>query len=112
MCAQCVSKADVVVGTIGFGLYLFEDPMREGLVSMGILPELHPLATDMRTVSFLRDLDLDPEPILGPEVVEEADRALAFPQPNVYRRSFREALAFFTGLGRGAIRSQSALVVQ
>ena len=65
----------------------------------------------MRTVNFLRSLDLEPRPILGDDVVDAADRVLAFPQHKIYRRSFRDALALL-GLGRGAMRSQSALVTQ
>ena len=60
MCAQCVSKADVVVGSIGFAAFLFKGPGEDALVAMGLLPEPHPLAVGMRTVNFLRDLDLDP----------------------------------------------------
>jgi hypothetical protein len=109
MCANCVSKADVVVGTIGFGAYVFKEPAKEALIALGLMPEQHPLAVDMRTVMFLRDLDLDPNPILGDEVVAAADRALAFPPQRVYRRSFREAVALFTGR---PIRSQRALAVE
>jgi hypothetical protein len=97
MCANCVSRFDVIVGTIGFGAYVFKEPLREGLVAAGVLPEAHPLASDMRTVTFLRDLDLDPVEILGRQVTERADRALAFEPRKVYRRSFRDALAFFVG---------------
>ena len=109
MCAQCVSKADVIVGTIGFGAYVFKGPVQDGLVAMGLLPEPHPLAKEMRAVAFLRDLDLDPTPILGDEVVEQADIAAAFPRQKVYRRSFREALAFFAGV---PMRSQIAPAVR
>jgi len=58
-----------------------------------------------------RDLDLDPAPILGEEVVEAADRALAFPRRKVYRRSFREALALLVP-GTGAMRSQSVMATK
>ena len=109
MCANCVSRADVIVGTVAFGAYVFKEPIRDGLVALGVLPEPHPLAADMRTVTFLRGLDLDPVPVLGDDVVVAADRALAFPRPKVYRRSLGEALAFFTGR---SIRSQSKLAVQ
>ena len=111
MCAQCVSKADVVVGTVGFAAYVFKGPAEDALIAMGLLPERHPLAVEMRTVNFLRDLDLDPAPILGEEVVEAADRALAFPRRKVYRRSFREALALLVS-GTGAMRSQSVMATK
>ncbi len=109
MCAQCVSKADVVVGTIGFTAFVFKEPAHDALVAMGLLPERHPLAAEMRTVNFLRDLDLDAEAILGDEVVEAVDRAQAFPRQKVYRRTFREALAFFSISPR---RSQTVLATK
>lgn len=112
MCANCVTKADAIAATIGFGMYVFKGPAQDGLVALGLLPEPHPLAVEMRTVSFLRDLDLDPEEILGTETVEAADRALAFPRQKVYRRSFREAVAFFTGWGLGSMRSQTVLATK
>jgi hypothetical protein len=105
MCANCVSKADVIVATLGFGAYLFKDPMQDGLVALGILPEPHELASEIRAVNFLRDLELDPGPIVGPETVEAVDRALAFPREKVYRRSFREAIALFCALPIGSQRA-------
>jgi hypothetical protein len=99
VCANCVSKADVIVGTIAFGAYVFRDPVKAGLVELGILPEPHPLAVEMRTVSFLRDLDLDPNEILGDEVVDAVDTARAWKPAKVYRRGWaRDVL--------GAILSQ------
>ncbi len=109
MCANCVSKADVVVATLGFGAYLFKGPLNDGLVAMGVLPEPHELASEIRAVNFLRDLELEPGPIVGTEVVEAVDRALAFPREKVYRRSFREAIALFCG---APIRSQRALATE
>ena len=93
MCAQCVSKADVVVGSLGFTAFVFKGPITDGLVAAGIIPEQHPLAKELRTVNFLRSLDLEPEPILGEEVVAAVDRVLAFPRQKIYRRRFRDALA-------------------
>ena len=109
MCANCVSKADVIVATLGFSGYVFKDQIQNTLVAAGVIPEPHPLAKEMRAVNFLRDMDLDPAPILGTEVVEAADRALAFPRQKVYRRSLREALALLTGVG---MRSQTIPATQ
>jgi hypothetical protein len=103
MCAQCVSKADVVVGSIGFAAFLFKGPCEDALVAMGLKPEPHPLAVGVRTVSFLRDLDLDPAEILGDDVVEAVDQVLAFPRQPVFRRTFRQAIALMLPL---SIRSQ------
>jgi hypothetical protein len=93
MCAQCVSKADVVVGCIGFASFLLKGPCEDALVAMGLVPEPHPLAVGMRTVNFLRDLDIDPADVLGDDVVEAVDTVLAFPRQVVFRRTFRQAIA-------------------
>ena len=103
MCAQCVSKADVVVASVGFTAFLFKGPCEDALVAMGLLPEPHPLAVGMRTVNFLRDLDLDPRQVLGDDVVEAVDTVLAFPRQVVFRRTFRQAIALVLPL---SIRSQ------
>ena len=79
MCAQCVSKADVVVGTHRFHGVPLQGPVRGRLVAMGLIPEPHPLAVGMRTVNFLRDLDLDPAEILGDDVVEAVDQRARVP---------------------------------
>jgi hypothetical protein len=109
MCANCVSKLDAAVGTIVAAGYVFKGPIQEGMVGLGLLPEPHPLATDMRTVNFLRSLDLDPAPILGDEVVAAVDQAQAFEPQKVYRRTFRAALAL---LVPGSRRSQRALATR
>jgi hypothetical protein len=109
MCANCVSKVDAIAFSVGFSAYVLKGPIQEGLVAAGLLPEPHPLARDMRTVPFLRELDLDPKAILGEDVVDAADRALAFPRQKVYRRSFREAIALLAGR---SIRSQRTPAVQ
>jgi hypothetical protein len=99
----------MIAGTVGFGAYVLKGPIQEGLVAAGLLPEPHPLARDMRTVPFLRSLDLDPVAILGEEATTAAERALAFPRRRVYRRSFRDAIALLCGR---SIRSQSTPAVQ
>jgi hypothetical protein len=104
MCAQCVSKADVVVGTLGFAAFLLKGPGEDALVAMGVIPEPHPLAVGVRTVSFLRDLDLDPGEILGDDVVEAVDQVLAFPRQRVFRRTFRQAIALMLPLSMGSQR--------
>jgi hypothetical protein len=109
MCANCVSRFDVVVGSAAVGVYALKGPVRDALVAAGIVPEPHPLAVNMRTVAFLRDLELDPAPILGADVVEAVDRAQAFPRARVYRRSFRDAIALLTGR---SMRSQRVLATQ
>ena len=109
MCAQCVSKADVVIGGVGFAAFLFKGPAEDALVAVGLRPEPHPLAVGVRTVNFLRDLDLDPAEILGDDVVEAVDAVLAFPRQVVFRRTFRQAIALMLPL---SMRSQRAFATK
>jgi hypothetical protein len=109
MCAQCVSKADVVVASAGFVAFLFKGPCEDALVAMGVLPEPHPLAVGMRTVNFLRDLDLEPRDVLGDDVVEAVDTVLAFPRHVVFRLTFRQAIALVLPL---SMRSQRAFATK
>lgn len=109
MCANCVNRLDVALSTAAIGAYLFKEPVHDALVGLGLAPERHPLARDMRAVNFLRDLDLDPVEILGAETVAAVDVAQAHPRERVYRRSFREALTLLTGR---AMRSQRALATK
>ncbi len=95
----------MIAGTVGFSAYVLKGPAQEALIAAGLLPEVHPLAREMRTVPFLRSLDLDPVAILGEEATTAADRALAFPRQKVYRRSFRDAIALLTGRAIGSHRT-------
>lgn len=100
----------MVAGSLVLGAAVLKGPVHGALVAAGLLPEPHPLARDIRTVTFLRDLDLDPAAILGPAAVAAVDRALARPAPAPVRRgSLRQALAL--ALGR-SIRSQAAFATQ
>ena len=105
MCANCLSKFDVVSGSLGLAAYVLKDPVKEGLRAAGLLPEAHPLAVQMRTVNFLRDLDLDPVEILGAQTVAAVDVAQQFPRQTVYRRSFADLLRLVLP-GSGSRRSQ------
>ena len=105
MCANCVSKADVIVATIGFAGFMFKGPCEDALVAMGVIPEPHPLAVGVRTVSFLRSLELEPGEILGDDVVEAVDTVLAFPRQRVFRRTFRQAIALMLPLSMRSPRA-------
>ena len=73
MCMNCVSHAEVVAGQIGFVAAVFKDPVHRMLASAGIVAPYDPVQRDLRTVLFLRSLDLDPVEVLGAETVEAAD---------------------------------------
>jgi hypothetical protein len=70
---NCVSNAEFVAVSAGFGAYAFARPARQALVALGVLPEADPLERDVRTVAFLRRRDLDPVEVLGAEVVAAVD---------------------------------------
>ncbi len=67
------SDLDAIVTTMGVCAYLTYVPVRHYFERRFIIPHPKPAATEMRTVTFLRSLDLDPEPILGHDIVEAAD---------------------------------------
>ncbi len=68
-----LSDIDVLVGSIGLAVIALRMPLRHQLESARLLGEQRPLAVEMRTVSFLRNLDLDPVAVLGADAVEAAD---------------------------------------
>jgi hypothetical protein len=98
MCANCLSSAEVAVGQVALVAAMLKDPVHRMLASAGVVAPTDPVKRDVRTVAFLRSLDLDPVDVLGAEAVAAADAWV--PAPYVPRAA---------GL---AIRSQSLLTVQ
>ncbi len=72
MCANCVSTAQAAVGQVALVAYVLKDPVHRLLARNGLVREPDPVAHDVRTVTFLRGLDLDPVEILGADVVAAA----------------------------------------
>jgi hypothetical protein len=100
MCANCFSTTEFVVSSAALVAVAAHRPVRRALAATGIVPEPHPRAADIRTVAFLRSLDLDPVAILGAEVTASADAATAWDPAPAYTR------------GRGSMRSQRRIAVQ
>ena len=73
MCMNCLSHTEVVASQIGLAAAVLKDPVHRMLASAGIVAPLDPVKRDVRTVSFLRSLDLDPVEVLGADAVEAAD---------------------------------------
>jgi len=73
MCMNCVSHTEVVVGQIGLAAAVLKDPVHRMLASAGIVAPYDPVKRDLRTVTFLRSLDLDPVAVLGAETVAAAE---------------------------------------
>lgn len=79
MCANCVSHAEVVVGQAGLAFAVLREPVHNMLANAGLAAPLDPVKRDVRTVAFLRSLDLDPVEILGGDVVAAAERWVPLP---------------------------------
>jgi hypothetical protein len=73
MCANCLSTAEVVVGQVALAAAIAKEPVHRALASAGIVAPYDPVRRDVRTVAFLRSLDLDPVEILGADTVAGAD---------------------------------------
>jgi hypothetical protein len=71
MCVSCVSNGEFVA----MNAVLAAGAVARGVGALRVTdPDERRVARDMRTVAFLRALDLDPEEILGASVVAAADR--------------------------------------
>jgi hypothetical protein len=81
MCANCVSTSEVIVGQAALVYAIARQPVHRVLAELGLVAPPDPVKRDVRTIAFLRALDLDPVEILGEETVERAGRWQ--PQPRV-----------------------------
>jgi hypothetical protein len=73
MCMNCVSTAEAIAVEAAFVAYVVKSPVHRMLARAGLAPEPDPVAHDVRTVAFLRSLDLDPVEILGADTVAAAE---------------------------------------
>ena len=87
MCTTCVSSAEVILGQVGVAVAVLHRPAHRLLASAGLVAPIDPVRRDVRTVAFLRSLDLDPVDVLGGQAVAAADRWA--PAPYEPRRSAR-----------------------
>jgi hypothetical protein len=95
MCLNCLSTAEAAVCQVAFVGYVIKEPVHRALAQLGLVDEPDPVARDVRTVAFLRQLDLDPVAILGADAVVAADNWVPVPvprrQPTGWRSRWRLA---------------------
>lgn len=77
MCANCLSQAEVVAGHLALAAAVLKEPAHRFLADLALVEPPDPVARDVRTVAFLRALDLDPVEVLGSAVVDAADARVA-----------------------------------
>jgi hypothetical protein len=85
MCVNCLSQAEVVAAHAALATAVLREPAHRLLAELGVVDAPLPVARDARTVGFLRSLDLDPDDVLGSDVVASADRWVAAGQPRPAR---------------------------
>ena len=73
MCATCVSSTEVFAGQAALAIAVLREPVHRLLADAGVVAPIDPVKRDVRTVAFLRSLDLDPVEILGAGTVAAAD---------------------------------------
>lgn len=95
MCVNCLSHSEVVVANLALAGAVLKDPAHRALAALGIVPEPDPVGRDVQTIAFLRELDLDPVEVLGPKVVERAERWVPADQrvPAIFRSRARSSAA-------------------
>jgi hypothetical protein len=77
MCANCLSQGEVVVAHVALAAAVAKAPLHRALADMGLVDAPDEVARDVRTVAFLRRLDVDPVDALGADVVARADARVA-----------------------------------
>jgi hypothetical protein len=73
MCVNCMSNAEAAIASAAFVGYVIKAPVHRALAAVGLAPEPDPVRHDVRTVAFLRALDLDPVEALGQVAVDQAE---------------------------------------
>lgn len=74
MCVNCISNAEAAVASAAMVTAVLRAPVHKALAQAGVLAAPDPVRRDVRTVQFLRALDLEPAAVLGEAVVAAADR--------------------------------------
>jgi hypothetical protein len=72
MCMNCVSTAEAAVGQVAFVGYVLKKPVHRLVARWGVVAPPDEIGRDVRTIAFLRSLDLDPVEVLGADVVDAA----------------------------------------
>jgi hypothetical protein len=94
MCVDCVTTGQSALTALAIFGYAVKPATHRLLARAGFAAAPDPVRDDVRTVAFLRSLDLDPVAALGADVVSAADARAPVPvvrpaQPRRDRRSWR-----------------------
>jgi hypothetical protein len=84
----CVTNVDFIAANASIVTSVASNGGRKLLETLGVPVGQSKAERDARVVAFLRSLELDPVPILGPQTVAAADQAaaIAAARPKVSRR--------------------------
>jgi hypothetical protein len=78
---NCVSNAEAMVAQAGLAVAVLRSPVHRLLADAGLVAPPDPVKRDVRTVAFLKALDLDPVEVLGEAVVARAEQWVPQPAP-------------------------------
>jgi hypothetical protein len=73
MCVNCMSNTEATIAAVAITGALLKPAVHRALAGVGLAPDPDPVAHDVRTVAFLRALDLDPVDALGADAVAQAE---------------------------------------
>lgn len=85
MCVNCVSNAEAALASAALAGSMVKLPLHRALARAGLVAQPDPVKRDVRTVAFLRSLELDPLEVLGAAVVARADAWAPQPFEPAYR---------------------------
>jgi hypothetical protein len=85
MCMNCVSTAEATAAQAALLTAVFKDPVHRALAHAGLVAPPDPVKREVRTVSFLQALDLDPVEVLGQAAVDRARAWVPQPAPVLWR---------------------------
>ncbi len=106
MCVNCMSNAEAALAGAAMVGYAVKGPLHRALAAVDLAPDPDPVAHDVRTVAFLRALELDPVEALGADAVAQAESWT----PDTSWVPFRDRLRRFASAR--PIGSQSLLATQ
>jgi len=81
MCVNCVSNTEAYLAGAAVAGAAIKPSLHRALAALGVVAAPDPVKRDVRTVAFLRSLDLDPVEVLGAAAVDRAARWVPQPRP-------------------------------
>jgi hypothetical protein len=77
MCVNCLSQTEAIAANVAVTAALLKRPTHRVLADLGLVAPPDPVARDVRTVAFLRAIDVDPVAVLGADAVAGAAARVA-----------------------------------